>query len=163
MKKSKSQWGDGHSFRKGGPLLRRDIWTTARKGMGSEYLVTRGSWKRAETQEVVWLQTLGMRIWWARAWLITWVDMGMQCMLVELGGMGWVEHPPTLPALGTLSGQGSGGQAGQCDASKASEGEPTICWRASGQDCSVCPTSGRRAGGMRGRQKGHGPSGSPQM
>lgn len=83
--------------------------------------------------------------------------MGTQHMFVEPGGTGWVERPPTLPALGTPSGRGSGGQAGQCE---ASEGEPTIHWRVSGQDCSVCPTSGRKADGVRGVQKGHGPSGS---
>ena len=99
--------------------------------------------------------------------------MGTQHMLVEPGGTGWVERPPTLPALGTPSGQGSGSQAGQREASvggqgsggqagqhEASEGEPTIRWRARGQECGVCPTSGRRADGVRGVQKGHGPGGS---
>lgn len=58
----------------------------------------------------------------------------MQRVLVESGDMGWVERLPTLPTLGTPSDQGTRGQAGQCDASETSEGEPTICWRASGQD-----------------------------
>ena len=36
-----------HGLRKSGPLRRCDIWTPAREGVGSEYLVTRGSRRRA--------------------------------------------------------------------------------------------------------------------
>lgn len=80
MNKSKSQWGDGHGFRKGGPLRRCDIWTPAREGMGSEYLVTRGSRRRAASTRGCLAVDSGEE------------DLVSPCVADRMGGHGYAAH-----------------------------------------------------------------------